>query len=224
MFPGLFPPVSLGLAQYQDRLAVWTAAYCVGMSFGAPFSSVTVQKDGRQWRGGTDADVDWIQQSTTIGATITSAIPPVFAAFATIVIPNQDQGRSVHVSSMLRLLRDQSPDQAWWLGYLDTGSDDVVFPKAPRVTLYTGWQYVLVQAGPDQATTWRQDLQSWRAPGPDLMFPTDRSWLLSWLWDDDWRCFGGPTAVVDRMLVEPQLEARHVRHDEDATPPGHITR
>lgn len=185
------------------------------MSFGAPSSSVTVQEGGREWRVGTDADVEWIQLSTTAGVTITSAIPPAFTAFATLVIPNRDQGRSVHVGSMLRLLRDQSPDQVWWLGYLDTGSDDVVFPKAPRVSLYTGWQYVLVQAGPDQAGTWRQDLQSWRAPGPDLIFPADRSWLVSWLWDDDWRCVGGPTPLIERMLVEPQLEARRVRHDQD---------
>lgn len=92
------------------------------------------------------------------------------------------------------------------------------------MTLYAGWEYVLVQAGPDQATTWRQDPQSWRAPGPDLIFPTDLSWLVSWLWDDDWRCFGGPTSIVERMLVEPQFDARRVQQDEDATPPGHIAR
>lgn len=99
------------------------------MSFGPPSSSVTVQKDGREWQVGTDADVDLVRQSTTIGLTITSAIPPVFAAFATIL--NKDHGRSEHVSSLLRLLRDQSSDHLWWLGYLDTGGDDVVCPQAP---------------------------------------------------------------------------------------------
>jgi hypothetical protein len=29
---------------------------------------------------------------------------------------------------VLSLLREQSPGQQWWLGYLDTGVDDIVFP------------------------------------------------------------------------------------------------
>jgi hypothetical protein len=32
----------------------------------------------------------------------------------------------------------------WWLGYLDTGSADVVFYDVPKVMLYAGWEYVLV--------------------------------------------------------------------------------
>jgi hypothetical protein len=67
-------------------------------------------------------------------------------------------------------------------------------------------------------------LRSWRAPGPDLVFPADRSWLLSRLWDDDWRCLGGPTALIDRFLDESQLLARRVGLTEDATPPGHVAR
>ena len=31
-----------------------------------------------------------------------------------------------------------SAGQPWWLGYLDTGADDIVFPDAPKVTLYYG--------------------------------------------------------------------------------------
>jgi hypothetical protein len=87
---------------------------------------------------------------------------------------------------MLEVLRDESQDQQWWIGYLDVGADDVVFPDAPRTKLYSGWEYVLVQAGPDEAMTWRQD--SLTRIGPDLLFPDDRSWLMSRLWDDDWRC------------------------------------
>jgi hypothetical protein len=49
--------------------------------------------------------------------------------------------------AVLALLSEQSPGQRWWLGYLDTGADDVVLPGAPTVTLYSGWQYVLVEAG-----------------------------------------------------------------------------
>jgi hypothetical protein len=181
-------------------------------------------KDGREWRLGTDADVAWIPESTAPGLSITSAIPPVFAAYATVVVPHAEEGRSEHGRLVLRLLREQSGDQPWWLGYLDTGSDDVVFPDAPRVTLYTNWEYVLVQAGPEEAARWRHDLRSWRAPGPDLVFPADRSWLLSRLWDDDWRCLGGPTALIDRFLDESQLLVRRVGLNEDATPPGHVAR
>ena len=187
-------------------------------------SWATVHKDGQEWRVGTAADAAWIQRATTVGLSVTAAIPPVFTAFATVLVPDKDQGRSEQLRLLLDLLRDHSPDQPWWLGYLDTGADDVVFPQAPRVTLYQRWPYVLVQAGPQEAVAWRQDLQSWRAPGPDLIFPADRSWLLSWLWDDDWRCLGGPTALIDNILHQEPLPARRVRPDEDATPPGHSAR
>jgi hypothetical protein len=187
-------------------------------------SPVSYWKDGEQWRIGTDADVAWIQGSTECGLTIRSAIPPIFPAYATVVVPDKHEGRSEHVHLVLRLLGEQSGDQPWWLGYLDTGADDLVFPDAPRVRLYADWAYVLVQAGPVEAARWRHDMGSWRAPGPDLIFPADRSWLLSWLWDDDWRCLGGSAALVDRFLDQPQLEARRVDPGEDATPPGHVAR
>jgi len=32
---------------------------------------------------------------------------------------------------VLALLREQSPAQPWWRGYLDTGADDIVFPDLP---------------------------------------------------------------------------------------------
>jgi hypothetical protein len=57
---------------------------------------------------------------------------------------------------VLAVLCEQSAGQPWWLGYLDTGADDIVFPGAPKVTLYYGWRYVLVEAGPEQAATWRR--------------------------------------------------------------------
>jgi hypothetical protein len=109
------------------------------------------------------------------------------------------------------------------LGYLDTGADDIVFPDAPKVTLYAGWHYVLVEAGPEQAATWRQsgDRWFWKGALPNLMFPADRSWLVSTLWDDDWTCIGGPAELVDKFLRHPGLQARPVALGQDATPPGH---
>ena len=196
--------------------------YLVAVVSSSGVSPVSRRKDGREWRIGTDADVAWIQESTAPGLSITSAIPPVFAAYATIIVPNSYEARVENAHLVVQLLSEQSGDQPWWLGFVETGDDaDVVFPDAPRVTLYAGWPYVLVQAGPEQAARWRPDPQSWRV-GPDLVFPADRSWLLSWLWDDDWRCLGGPTALIERFLDQPQLEVRRVGVGEDATPPGHV--
>jgi len=53
------------------------------------------------------------------------------------------------------------------------------------------------------------------------MFPDDRSWLVSTLWDDDWTCIGGPAELVDRFLRHPDLQARSVALGQDVTPPGH---
>jgi hypothetical protein len=124
---------------------------------------------------------------------------------------------------VLALLTEQSAREPWWLGYLDTGADDIVFPDVPKVTLYSGWHYVLVEAGPEQVATWRRDDPGAFWPGtlPNLMFPADQSWLVSALWDDDWSCIGGPAGLVGRFLRHPDLRARPVALGQDATPPGH---
>ena len=97
---------------------------------------------------GTDAEVLWIVGGTTSGLTVTSAIPPVFDAYATIVIPDTAKRRESHDQAILALLSEQSAHQPWWLGYIETGADDTVFPDAPKVTLYAGWPYVVVRQGP----------------------------------------------------------------------------
>jgi hypothetical protein len=147
----------------------------------------------------------------------------VFDAYATIVVPDDDRARSADMLLLLDVLAERSASQPWWLGYLDTGTDDVVFTDAPRVTLYAGWRYVFVQAGKDQAARWRDESWSCRTPGPDIVFPADRSWLLSRLWDDDWRCLGGPANLIDGLVTEGQLQVRRVGLTEDATPPGHVS-
>src|SRR6266480_4839325 len=96
---------------------------------------VTRARDGSTWRIGTDAEIAWIANGTSTGRTITAAIPPVFEAYATVVLPYGGQGQDQHDQAVLALLSDQSADQPWWLGYLDTGADDIVFPDAPKVTL-----------------------------------------------------------------------------------------
>src|ERR1700761_9361090 len=114
---------------------------------------VSAVKDDRAWRIGTTAEVAWITAGTSIDRTVTSAVPPVFETYATVVLPPRGDGQDRHDQAVLALLSVHSADQPWWLGYLDTGADDVVFRRAPMVTMYAGWHYVLVKAGPEQAAT-----------------------------------------------------------------------
>jgi hypothetical protein len=182
---------------------------------------VTRRKDGRDWVIGTEDDVRWIQKAISISSTVTSAVPPHFSAYATVLVPDKHGGRSEDLRVLLDVLGGHSGDQPWWLGYLETGTDDLVFPDAPRTRLYSDWRYVLVLASWEKAAQWRRDFASWRAPGPDLIFPADRSWLVSWLWDDDWRSLGGPSDLVGQLLDAPLLQARRIGLDDEVAPPGY---
>lgn len=195
--------------------------------------SLLRNKDGRKWSIGRRAEIAWIEENTESGLTIMSAIPPVFEAYATLEEPGtgnheltaysaEDWKRHEaewerHEAGVLDVLTAHTAPQSWWLGYLETGAHDVVFADAPRVRFYADWPYVLVEAGPEQARVWRDGI-------PDLMFPADRSWLFSTLWDDDWTCIGGSRGLVDAFLTHPDLRSRVREVDttvEDVTPPGH---
>jgi hypothetical protein len=96
-----------------------------------------------------------------------------------------------------------------------------VFGHVPRVTLYWEWPYVLVEAGPAQALSWRTGhMRSEAGVLPDLFFPADRSWLVSALWDDTWTFIGGPAGLIDALQRNPLANARRVGPDDDALPPG----
>jgi hypothetical protein len=167
--------------------------------------------------------VDWITRSTRRDRTVMSAIPPGFARYATVLVPQDDSAKTRADTALVAVLQAHTPEQPWWLGYLDTGVAHVVDPGAPRVSLYVGWPYVLLEGGPQQALTSRSNRDStpWHSALPELLFPSDRSWLVSTMWDDDWRYIGGSPALVDALLVRPELEARSVTPEENATPPGH---
>lgn len=182
-----------------------------------------VLRDGRAWRLGTDADAAWINDGTSAANTITFAFPPVFAAYCTLGLPEtNDRAESArHEQAVIELLTELTPEQRWWLGYLDTGVSDVVFPYAPRTTIYFGYGYVLIEAGPQQAAGWRDEGFSWRLP--ELMFPADRSWLVSTMWDDGWTSIGGSQQLVDGFLSDATVgsRARRVALGQNSTPPGH---
>jgi hypothetical protein len=169
-----------------------------------------VQKDGHAWRLGTNADVAWINDGTSAGSTITFAVPPIFDSYCTLEVPPTDTPELArHEQAVIDLLVEQTPDQAWWLGYLDTGASDVVFPYAHRTTMYLGYGYVFVEAGPQQATDWRTEPFTWTLP--ELIFPTDHSWLVSTMWDDAWSSIGGSRQLVDRLLADATLGPRAKR-------------
>jgi hypothetical protein len=201
-----------------------------------PAEGETRVKDGAAWWIGTERDVQWIRDGTEPGLQITAAIPPTFADYATLVHPGEPvRPRDVQLErrqdlGLVELLRRHTPQQPWWLGYLDAGASDIVFWDAPMVMLYTGWRYVLIKAGPEQAVAWRPAAgaqSNWKSTElPDLMFPKDHAWLVSTLWDDDWTCIGGSEALIAHLLQDPVLgaQARRVQIGEDATPPGHTAR
>jgi hypothetical protein len=178
--------------------------------------------DGTTWQIGGSREIAWIVDNTRPDGTIATAIPSSLGAYATVIVPAGDEEKRLADAALLDVLRSQSSPQPWWLGYLETGVAGLVFPAAPRVRLYT-WPYVLVKAGPDQAAAWRtsDEATPWHSALPELMFPLDRSWLVSTLWDDDWRCVGGTTSLVEALLRHPRLDARAVTVDGNVTPPGH---
>ncbi len=191
-------------------------------------------KDGCAWRIGHDAEIAWIAENTEVGLAITSAIPPLFEAYATLEHPDTGEPETRpsafedwdrHAASVIEILSQHTSAQPWWLGFLEYApSANVIFNDVWKVSLYANSEcYVLVEAGPEQATTWRRG-ENGKDVLPDLMFPADRSWLASTLWDDDWTCIGGSRALVDAFVNHRDLRdrAREVKSlREDATPPGH---
>jgi len=58
--------------------------------------------NGHSWRIGTDAEVAWIAEGTSPNLTITAAIPPVFEAYATVVLPDNGEDQERHNRAIAR--------------------------------------------------------------------------------------------------------------------------
>ncbi|HEV2936547.1 MAG TPA: hypothetical protein VGY96_25795 [Streptosporangiaceae bacterium] len=76
---------------------------------------VRLARDGSTWRIGTDAEVGWIASGTSMSRTITAAIPPVFDAYATVVLPDRDDERKQRDLAVSALLSEHSAGQPWCL-------------------------------------------------------------------------------------------------------------
>lgn len=99
--------------------------------------SMTVARLGERerWKVGGCGEVAWINSATRPGLTVISAIPPTYSRYTTITVPDDTARSTRSDTALLDILSTHAPAQPWWLGYLDTGAADVVFPEAPRVII-----------------------------------------------------------------------------------------
>ncbi|MEU8252691.1 hypothetical protein AB0C06_00290 [Micromonospora inaquosa] len=189
-----------------------------------------VSKDGRDWRIGAADDVSWIVGHTTAGVSITTAIPPVFDAYAT-TYQADDVTVAAYEHALVEDVIRHTPDQPWWLAYLDTGAHNVVFPPRPEgVPLLE----LAVRAGRGRSRASSHLAHRWshappprRATRPVLSCRPVVAGLraLGRHLDlrrrpDTWTCVGGPTPVIHALERDSVANARQVRPDEDALPPG----
>ena len=54
--------------------------------------------------------------------------PAGLRRYATVVLPDSEDERKQRDLAVSALLSEHSAGQPWWLGYLGTGVDDIVFP------------------------------------------------------------------------------------------------
>ena len=109
-----------------------------------PDGDVWRNKDFREWRIGRDAEVAWITENTAAGLSITSAITPLFEAYATLEHPGTGEPGTLvetsrdwdpYVAAVIGVLSEHTAEQPWWLGFLEYGGVNVVFDDVRKVGL-----------------------------------------------------------------------------------------
>lgn len=178
-------------------------------------TSLTRVKDGVRWPIGSVADVAWIDNAIDFSESLVTELPPVFSAYCRLEHPDDSPGaQASHDTALVELLSEESGPRPWWLGYLEYGIDITrAFGDTPRTRLF-GWDFVLVQAGAEQALGWRASCApdpDWKGALPDLLFHVDHSWILFTSWDDRWSGIGGSEDLIERITRNPELGPRTQR-------------
>lgn len=137
-----------------------------------------------------DEHISWIRHDGAAFGTLQYAIPGGFEAYGVLDLP-QD---IVPIEDALLSTLGVSPADQVLAGWIDRGPWPA--PAGDEHVLYTGWKYRLRRVP-------ASELSGLPTEGvgsfPDLLFPPDRSWLVSLLWDDSWRSIGTSQTTADRL-------------------------
>ena len=129
-----------------------------------PSASRQYEKDGHTWSIGVHDDVSWIQRGLTrdtVTTAITAAIPPEFEAYATVALCEGQLGARTPTdpdAALFNVLQAHTGPQAWWLGYLETGASDAIFPL--RLTSKGPWRRA--DLPPPRRSSTTSNSRAWR--------------------------------------------------------------
>jgi hypothetical protein len=136
------------------------------------------------------ADVSWITSDRAAGGTLRYALPADFEVYGVLDLTGEDDATEDMLLNAL--VTDLS--HTLIAGWIDRGP----WPPPPgdEHHLYYNWSYRFRRVA-------ASDLQGLPPEGegsfPDLLFPQDRSWLVSLLWDDSWRSIGASRTRARRI-------------------------
>ena len=137
-----------------------------------------------------DEDVDWIRGNDAAFGTLRFAIPSGYEAYGVLDLPAD----IVPIEDALLSALGVDPADQLVAGWIDRGPWST--PAGDEHVLYSGWRYRLRRVA-------AADLSGLPTEGegsfPDMLFPPDRSWLVSLLWDDAWRSIGSSQAIADLL-------------------------
>jgi hypothetical protein len=143
----------------------------------------------------TDEDVAWIRDGTSVSRTIRSAIPDGYDVDGLVDLV-EDGGRT---ESRLLTALGIAADEELVAGWIDR--DGLMTEAGDEHLLYATWRYrIRIVRTAELEGRLHPDVHD---DFPDLLFPRDRAWLVSTLWDDTWRSIGASEATareIERRL------------------------